>query len=65
MGDICYPGAIRCCQSKLTVHKIGCQQQRMVRVRRCLEFSLLLAAQSELCANPLDATDAGLDAVIG
>ena len=36
----------------------------MVRIRRRLEFTLLLAAQSEFRADPLDAIDARLDAVI-
>lgn len=65
VGDIADPGAIGGRHGELPIEKIGRQWQGMPRIRRSLEFPLLLAAQPEFPAYPLDAIEARLDAVIG
>jgi len=59
-----HPGHIRSHYGELPIQQIGGHRQTVLGVRRRLEFLLLAAAQAQLLANPFDAVDAYLDAVI-
>ena len=60
-----YPDPIRCLDVESRIQTIGRQRQAVPRIGRRLEFSFLFAAQPKLSANPLNAIDAGDNAMIG
>ena len=64
VGDISHPNFIGCGHRKLPVEHIRYYWQFMSRVCRGNEFTFLLAAQSQLSADSLDAMNAHLNPVI-